>query len=73
MRITNVTINTKIRTYLQSLWNQRRKLHYLQFKKNGTERTYEKDQLKTWTFEIPNLVFYEFIPVKAVYHQNSQN
>ena len=30
MRITNITINTKIRTYLQSLWNQTRKLHYLQ-------------------------------------------
>ena len=30
MRITNIAVNTKIRTYLQSLWNQRRKLHYLQ-------------------------------------------
>ena len=30
MRITNITINTKVRTYLQSLWNQRRKLHHLQ-------------------------------------------
>ena len=30
MCITNIKINTKVRTYLQSLWNQRRKLHYLQ-------------------------------------------
>ena len=31
MRSTNITRNKKkIRTYLQSLWNQRRTLHYLQ-------------------------------------------
>ena len=30
MRITDISINTKIRTYLQSLRNQRRKLYYLQ-------------------------------------------
>ena len=27
MRITNIAINTKMRTYLQSLWNQRRNLY----------------------------------------------
>ena len=30
MRITDISINAKIRTYLQSLGNQRQKLYYLQ-------------------------------------------
>ena len=41
MRITNITINKKTRTYLQSLWNQRRKIHHLQLaiRKVITEKT----------------------------------
>ena len=44
MRITNITKNRKIRTFLQSLWNQRRKLHYFTtgYKKSNLQKNYIK-------------------------------
>ena len=44
MRITNIRKNTKIRTFLQSVWNQRRKLHYftIGYKKSNLQKNYIK-------------------------------
>ena len=48
MRITDISINTQIRTYLQSLRKQRRKLYYLQsaIRKVVCRKTISKSKYK---------------------------
>ena len=48
MHITDFTMNTKIKTYLQSLWNQKQKLTLLTIdnKKRNLQKPYIKPKYK---------------------------